>query len=407
MNGSGEAVQGEGVGEEGVLEVMVASRAHSILIVAVLCAPLSAWAGTVVEPTLQITIEERFDDDAFLREAASDAPIAAELMTKVSPRAGVTLEQRTLDASAWYAPDLQLRYFSGTFRVDHRGGVDLRKELSRLHTLTFEGRLWRVADPTSLPRMGMARTTAPVLYGTGDLGLESQLARRWILETHYRFEGTQIFEADAPIGQVHQPYAELWYRLTPRASIGTEYRFQYFIYGDEQALAHSPVGSFRYRLNRSTTFSARGGPVFFRNLRDLQPGVAPRVQLDLARYVEGMEFGAHVGQDVLGASGFSEAVWAQYAGVYGAYRINEPLRVFAASYFFRNGYAPGSMDTWIGADDSATQGYAVGMGVEWRFNPHLMVQGQLDRIAQVGVVPGTAGQLSRNIAAIRLVVTPW
>ena len=49
-------------------------------------------------------------------------------------------------------------------------------------------------------------------------------------------------------------------------------------------------------------------------------------------------------------------------------------------------------------------GYAVGVGVEWRFHPQLMLQAQLDRVEQLGAV---ADRYTRNIAAVRLVATAW
>lgn len=384
---------------------MFARRLKSVVLAAALATPAAGFAGTNLEPTLQLTLEERYDDDVLLRTDEVQ-PLRGELMTRISPRGGLKLTQRTLTADGWYAPDLRLRHFSGQVHVDHRGGLDLDKRLSARTGISAELRAWRVSDPTALPRMGMARTLSPVLYGTGQLSLDTRLQERLTGYLRYRFEGTQIQEVGNPTGHVHQPSAELWYQVTRRASVGAEYRYQHFFYGADTSRAHAPAAAFRYLVTRNTSFTARGGPVWFESLSGGPSGLTPRVHLQLARDARGLELGVQVGQDVVGASGFTDAVWAQYGGIYGTLIVSEPFRIFAAVYGFRNGEAPGTPERFLGADAESTAGYAVGGGVEWRFNRHLMLQGQLDRVAQVGVY-GPDGDLSRNVAAVRLVVTPW
>lgn len=372
----------------------------------------AARAELSVKPRLSVSLEERYDDDVLFRDPAV-TPIGAELMTKLIPKGGIQVRDRTLEADAWYAPDLQLRHFSGTFRIDHRAGLTLDKELSERLQLHAEGALWRVADPTSLPRVGVGRTLSPVLYGTGELGLVSRLTRRLSLDAEYRFEGARIYAPGFEPSQMHQPSAELLYRLTPRTTLGTEYRFQYFLYGPKQSVGHSPAALYRYRLSRQLTFTARGGAVWFQPVfgADGRTGVAPRVHLQLDRAVPGFDLGVQVGQDVLGATGFSDALWAQYASVYTAVRVSDPFRLYGAAYGYRNGDAPGGPAQWLGRLTTPSQGYGLGGGAEWRFDRNWMVQVQLDRVVQVANAPdlavGAEANLSRNIAAVRLVVTPW
>lgn len=377
---------------------------RSVWAAALLCAP-AAFAGTVIEPELRLTAEERYDDDSLLRTENS-LNLGGELMTKVTPEVGVSLKNRTLDAKAWYAPDFQLRHLSGTFRMDHRGGLMLDKRLSRRHGVFANLGIWRVADPTSLPRMGVGRTLAPVLYGTADVGLRAQLAERWQSTFRYRFEGTRVFEQGWPSGQVHAPTAELWYQLTPRLTAGPEYRFQYFIYGPEHAVAHSPVMALRYRLSPVMSLAMRAGPVWFSEVGGQGAGVAPRVHAEISRRGRRFEVGLQLGQDVIGASGFSSALWAQYGGLYTSWQLSAPLRLFGAGYAFRNGAAPGQVGDYLGQTNAGQNGYAVSAGVEWRLNQQFTVQGQVDRIAQVGVF-GPDADLARNIASVRLVVTPF
>lgn len=55
-----------------------------------------------------------------------------------------------------------------------------------------------------------------------------------------------------------------------------------------------------------------------------------------------------------------------------------------------------------------SQGYAVSGGVEYRIDRRLSAQGAVDRIAQVGLADSaSAVDLTRNVFAVRLVVTPW
>lgn len=382
-------------------------RIMTALAVAGLFVPRAAQADLVAKPTLSISAEERYDDDLLLRTEAA-TPLNGELMTKITPRGGLKLSDRTFELDAWYAPDFQFRYFSRDFRIDHRAGMNVTQEISPRVTARAEGELWRVSDPTSLPRMGVARSMSPVLYGTAQVGLDTLLSRRLILGTQYRFEGSRIYADNLPVSQVHQPSAELWYRLSPRSSVGTEYRFQYFSYGAQKSTGNSPAALFRYRLNRQMTFTARGGAVWYQELSGQSQGVAPRVHLQLDRNVAGFELGVQAGQDVLGATGFSDAVWAQYAGIYAGVRISERFRIYGNTYGFRNGEAPGGQEEWLGMRDGLgmSQGYGVGGGAEWSFNKQLVAQLQLDRVAQVGAY-GPDANLSRNIAAVRLVVTPW
>ncbi len=370
----------------------------------VLAPLLGASAGTEVQPRLQLTAEERYDDDVLLRDESGGT--FGELMTKLSPRAGVEVRNPTLELESWYAADLQLRHVSRTVRLDHRGGLELNQRLSRLTSIDAEIGVWRVTDPTSLPRMGVARSIAPVLYGRGEIGIDSRLSRRWLTRVAYAIEGTRIYTADTPVGMSHAPEAELLYRISARVSAGLGYRFQYFMFGPETAIAHTPEALLRYQVDRFTGLAVRTGPVAFQQ-NGQAVGVAPRLDVNIYRRVRRMDYGLVAGQDVVGASGFSNALWAQYAGLHGGWRAREELRLRAGASVFRNGLAPGGIDEYLGSDGpGVSSGYALGVGAEWELNQHVMLQGQLDRVVQAGVF-GPGGDLARNIAAVRLVLRAW
>lgn len=368
--------------------------------------PGLAFAAATVEPKLTLTAEERYDDDALLRRA--EPGLGAELMTKLTPQIGLELRDRTFEAEGSYSPDFQFRHLSRSFQIDHRGALDLSKRLWERGGVRARLNLWRVSDPTSLPRMGMGRSLDPVLYGNGELGFDSMITRRLLLEGRYRFEGALFFDGETPPGVVQAPSLEIWYRLTRRASAGIEYRFQHFLFGREEGAAQTPAALFRYRLGPFTTATARAGPIWYRD-SNAAAGIAPRVHLELGRNARGLELGAQAGQDLAGASGYTLALWTQYAGGYTTWRLNEPLRIFGGAYAFRNGGAPGDVAAWLGP--VSEYGYAVGGGVEWRFHRMLMAQAELQRVATVGrrMVDGRVEpfEFARNIAALRLVATAW
>ena len=134
----------------------------------------------------------------------------------------------------------------------------------------------------------------------------------------------------------------------------------------------------------------------------------PRVSLELMREGERSEVGFAMGHDLVGASGFSGAVWADYASLMAAHRFTAKLSAFGAASFFRNGRAPGEYYTEWRNTTNVSQGYAVGGGVEYRLSRKLALQGAVDRIAQVGAADtAAAGDLTRNVFALRLVMTPW
>ena len=201
---------------------------------------------------------------------------------------------------------------------------------------------------------------------------------------------------------MHAPSLESLYRVTRRLSLGAEYRFQHFIFGPAQGIAHSPVAVARYRLTPFTTLTGRGGAIWFRSAE--VAAILPRAHLELARSVRGFELGIQAGQDLVGASGYTLALWAQYAGGYVGWRLNERIRIFGGAFGYRNGPAPGGVSEWFAG--MSEYGYAVSGGAEWRFHQRLMLQLQMDRIERV-IGASALGTFARNIAALRLVITAW
>ncbi|MFL5348009.1 MAG: hypothetical protein ACJ8AT_24730 [Hyalangium sp.] len=367
-----------------------------------LLAGQAALAGTVLDPSLKITAEERYDDDFRLAEGTG-----GQLMTKLSPRFGLEVKDPRTTSEAFYSADLLVRHGSGNASLDHRGGLTLGHELSRRLKLDFTGKLFRVTDPTSLPREGVARSLSPTLYGQAKLSVTERATERLDLKASYAFEGAKVYEEGRAPGFVHTPSVEAWYHETRRLSLGLEYRYQGFLFENQFSHAQGAFAGLRYRLTRPTTLTVRGGPVLYTSPEG-QSGWLPRVAVGLERDGELLDLGVSAGHDLVGASGFTNALWADYASVMVSRRFDDRLSAHAAASYFRNGRAPNEGAFRWNESPYVSQGYAVGGSVDYRLTREVTLQGAVDRIAQVGAGDVAAGvDLARNVLAVRLVVSAW
>jgi hypothetical protein len=369
-----------------------------------LLAPAAVRADPV-EPILRLAAEQRYDDDQLLTNGPN-APGA--FLTKIMPQVGLKLNQATVKFEGFYGADLLIRDSRGAEVIlDHRAALDLHADTSRTSHIDGLAQFWDTSDPLSLPRQGLARTLARTLYGRAELGWRERVAPRWILRLSYRFEGAQVYEPDHPAGFLNSPAVELAYRLSRRAELGAEYRFQLFNFGPDNATAHSPALVYRYRLTRSVNFRASGGAAFYRERAHPEKnGIVPRFELGLSqRVTRRLDWIITVGHDLVGASGFSTAVWADYASGTGSYQLLEKLRIFAVGSFFRNGTVPNVGVFPLGWNhDGVAAGYGLGGGVEWRFNRYVAAQATYDRLDQVGGVDIAQTPITRNVVAARLIV---
>ncbi|ATB32618.1 hypothetical protein MEBOL_006106 [Melittangium boletus DSM 14713] len=380
------------------------------------CSP-AALAATQVEPRARLSFEERYDDDFRLAGGvpAGGAPTAAQptgqLMSKLSPRIGLDAKDPSLKLESFYAADLLVRHGSGRVSLDHRGGLSVNKLLSRRLKVEVSGSIFRVTDPTSLPRESVARSNQPVLYGMSRLYVTNKLSRRVDVGAGYGFEGVKVLEQGTlgglPAGFVHTPYLEAWLRTTRRLSLGVEYRYQAFLFGDSLDQAHGAFGALRYRLGRHTTTTLRGGPVAFMG-QDGTRGLLPRVKLELLHERGTFDMGLVLGHDLVGASGFSNTLWADYAGLTFNKHFSNRFRLYGAASFFRNGKAPNEDAFSVNVGENVSQGYALSAGFTFEVNRYVSMQAAVDRIAQVGMGDVAAGvNLNRNVAAVRLHMTAW
>ncbi|HSP79235.1 MAG TPA: hypothetical protein VLQ93_11940 [Myxococcaceae bacterium] len=373
------------------------------VVVAGLCAAPVSLAATVVEPRARLTLEERYDDDFRLNLGGT----GGQLMTKLAPRFGLEVKEPTFTAEGFYAADLLVRHGSGKVTLDHRGGLRVEKELSRRLRMELSGRLFRVTDPTSLPRESVARSAQPLLYGEARAYAVGRLTRRVDVAVGYELEGARVLEGDAAAGLSHTPYVEAWLRASRRLTLGAGYRYQVFLFGGDSARAHGLFAGLGYRLTRQLRVDARVGPVSYAPSDGTQ-GVLPWFRLVLQHDGELLDVAVIAGHDLVGASGFISAVWADHARVMVQRRFHSRLSAYAAGSFFRNGRVPGEGAFTLRGGAGGAQGYALGAGLELEVNPYLSLQVVVERISQMGVDEAEEiMDLARNVAAARLRLTAW
>ena len=365
----------------------------------------AALAATVVEPRARLSFEERYDDDFRLNAEGSTT---GQLMSKLTPRLGLEVKNPSLTLESYYAADLLMRHGSGNVSLDHRAGLSLRQLLSRRLRVDASGSIYRVTDPASLPRESVARSANPILYGQARVSATGRVSQRVDAVAGYGFEGVQMIVGDSAPGFVHTPYAELWLRTTRRLSLGVEYRYQGFVFEDAVDQAHGVFGAARYRLTRQTTVTGRAGPVSYLGA-DGTRGVLPRLRLELLHEARTFDMGFIAGHDLVGASGFTNTLWADYAGLVLNKHLTSRLSLYGAASFFRNGrLSEAGAFSLGGGGGRVAQGYALGAGAEFKINRYLSMQATVDRIAQVGDDEAAADVgLARNVAAVRLHMTVW
>jgi hypothetical protein len=365
----------------------------------------SAERSGPVEPILRLALEERYDDDVLLT-GSQNGPGA--FLTKIMPQAGLRLDQRLTKLETYFGPDILYRSSSGEVQLDYRASFELHSDLSRTAHIDGVAKFWDTSDPLALPRQGLARTLARTFYGIATFGWRQEFAPRWSFLLGYRFEGAKVDETNHPPGFLNSPSMEVDYRLTRRADLGVEYRLQLFKFGDNNGIAHSPGLVWKYRLSRSANIKISGGAAFYsEHLDPSKNGIVPRFEIDVGQQItKRLSWVFNVGHDLLGASGFSTAVWADYSSLTLSWQVLEKLRLFGYGSFFRNGPMPniGVFPLKVNQSEGVAAGYGVGAGAEWRFNRYVAVQASYDRIDQVGSIDSSQASLTRNIVAGRLTV---
>ena len=371
---------------------------------------LIASASSRFAPFALVTLEERYDDDRLFQIENGGK---GQFISKVSPQLGFQLDAPTLTVRPWYAADIYERRLT-TLKVDHRGELMLKKQFFRRFSTGALLKVWRVTDPTTLPRLGLARTLSPVLYGTAKVEFSQRLTRLWEIHPVYRFEGAQVDEFDPstgvnrPPGFYHSPSIESWWTLSARSAVGVEYRFQQFNYGQDTAHSQGGFVDLRYFFTPQVSFTAKAGPALYsqQGTRDSGSGVLPRVYLELILKDRWSELNVVAGHDLVGASGFTSVVWANFASAVATFTFYGPFSLFGEASFFSNGKLSNSTLLTFQSPDSS-KGYVLGGGVEFKVNNYVKLQGAFLRIAQFATANVLNLNLDRNVGSVRLVLSAW
>src|SRR5690606_11040951 len=128
---------------------------------------------------------------------------------------------------------------------------------------------------------------------------------------------------------------------------------------DQQALAHGPAAILRHRFTRQITGTAVGGASYYLPGDDGPAGWSPRLTLSLDAELERLALGVAAGHDLVGASGFSTALWADFVAVSAGWHLTQHLQLRGVGNLFRNGPAPaeGAFSFGGGAGGVVSHGY--------------------------------------------------
>ncbi len=347
--------------------------------------PSSAWGAAQHRPILGVSAEERFD-------TAAAAGGESELMSKVSPELGYSLLDANRRLELAYALDLIHHLRAGNLTLDHRVRLDYRDVLTRRLRLSASGALFRVEDMSSLPRFGVARVRAPALWAYGTLEAEGRLTRTTTLSGGYHGEVSRIFLDDQPPGSSHTLNLHLREQTGRRLILGARLRGQVFLVRTSRyAASASASATLRYMPSRHTFVSLEGGPMLYRE-RGQGDAWLPRVAAEVGYEGRRLSLGLAAGRDVVGAAGYAEAVWADFASVAATWRFSPQWSAVVAAGFYRNGRAPSAP-----ADATGVNGTGA---VEWRFARGCVASAAYEHLYQFGA--GAALDLSRDIVSLRL-----
>jgi opacity protein-like surface antigen len=364
--------------------------------------PTSALAATQVKPVIELQAESRYDGYDGDYAAGKQDLGANELYNKISPKLGADVGSETLKLQAWYAADIMYKALSATTGVDQRSDLKLTATPSDRVTIKGEGAFYRVQDPTSLPRLGVAQVNQEVLYSLVDLNISSRISQRWTWDVANRFELEQIYNIGQPLTLTESPATGLRYAVTARLNLGARYRYQSFVgMPDVVGQAHTAFFTGDYRLSATWTARLQVGPALYVGRLVGNTNTVPVGEGAIEHQGEYSELGVVVGHDLVGSLGYATAAWADYAQAIWAWHPTKPWRLHVDAGAFRNGLAPDQPSGFVG--------YSVGGGVSYSLTDELRVELAAQRISQVatgGNVDLLAVNVNRDIAAVRLAWAP-
>lgn len=352
------------------------------LLVAV-CTP--AAAATTAGPLLRLSVEGRHDADVRGSYQAGSMIL--------QPSAGFWVDSPTLRSDARYAADLRA-YPGGSPVVptpNHRLEATQALQLDDASDLSLRQHAELVGDPTSLSRLGIARSFGRTRW----LQLEGTYHRAFSRRdsAFVGYEGNAVFYADPALqdGMSHAPFLWLRRQMGARDGLGVRARLQLFDdLGGGSTTSYEPGITWERRLTELWDLELEAGPAI---LAGESTRVLPRGKVLVRARTPHASVLASYERTFLGATGIPGAVWADVVTGHYSYRFDTIWSFGVGAGVFRTGTSADGPRALTGAMTSATLG--------WRFAPQLSA-GLSWRLALQDQGPGVASSVPpifRNIFA--------
>ncbi len=314
----------------------------------------------------------------------------------ISPDIGYRLIGPTLDLSLRYDGDFY-QYMGDTPRTDanHQGTLHLKDRPSARSTVAADGSLQYVTDPLALDRLGIPRTTSPVIFGIAATEEDQRLSSRWTLKLGYQFQVAHFEDPTLIDGEVHAPWLAAAYRLSMGDTLTLQYRSQIFLRViSPNGTAQTPSLAWEHRFGPRIRLDLAAGPILYVDPTGA-PGWTEYVATGLIYELHHGELEFVGGRDLVGATGFGTALWADYVQGGAIARLSRRWSGRLVGTYFVDGLPP--------AEPAALSGYGAEAAVDYRPARDWTLEAAVDRIGQTGGAPGDGSfNLALELAAVRV-----
>ncbi|MHB1845912.1 MAG: hypothetical protein ACYCWW_13885 [Deltaproteobacteria bacterium] len=316
----------------------------------------------------------------------------------ISPDLGYRLIGPTLDLSLHYDGDFY-QYLGDTPRTDTNQGVTLHltDKPSARAKVAADGSVQYVTDPLALDRLGVPRTTSPVIFSTAGTEWDQRLSQRWTAKLGYQLQVAHFEDPTLVDGEVHAPWVAAAYRLTNLDTLTLKLRSQLFLRVlAPNGSAQTPSLAWDRRLATHLQLELAAGPILYVDPTGA-PGWTEYGAGGLVYTLHHGELELVGGRDLVGATGFGTAMWADYVQGGAVGRLSRRWSGRLVGTYFVDGLAP--------AQPAALSGYGGEVAVDFRPARDWTIEAAVDRIGQTGGGPGippAALDLALELAAVRV-----
>ncbi len=344
----------------------------------------SAEIGAIVAGA---SAEGRVQDDALYGGGA-------DVVGVISPEIGYHLDGPRLDASL--RGDADLYRYQGVApqnNANYRSYLDLKWNASRAVEVTAAGTLQWITDPLSLDRLGVPRTTSPVLFGAATVEGDDRFAEHWTARLGYQYQIAHFLDPALVDGTVHQPWMEAARQFGPEDEVALRWRSQFFLRIETpNGSSQTPSLGWKHRFSHTLRLELDAGPMYYippAGSGDWTPYAIGGLVLTLAHG----EIELRGGRDLVGATGFGVALWADYVEAGWIGHISRRWSGRLGGTYFVNGLAP--------AQPAALSGYGAEGAIDYQLARDWQLEFVADRIGQTGAPETSPLSLSLDVAAFR------